>query len=167
VRRRPRGSEACSVRRMPHAAPVPTPSITWALVADRAEARFFERRGPKAAFVPIEAHHHPEARIHAHESPPVTTKDADGTPQQPLPIERAPSVHELDVFAKALAERLRHARTDGRFDRLVLAAEPTFLGRLRAALDDATRKLVTEEIPKHLVGAADLQERLAAIPRLG
>lgn len=141
-------------------------TTTWALVADRSEARVFERRSPKAPFVAVEALHHPEARIHAHEAPPVESVDADGTPREVLPVERAPDEHTLDVFAKELASRLRRARTEGRFGRLVLAAEPGFLGRLRASLDDATRKLVTDEIPKHLLGVPDLEDRLSMVSRL-
>ena len=73
-----------------------------------------------------------------------------------------PHEHEARDFARQLAETLRLARVAGRYDRLILAAEPKFLGLIREALDPATQKLVSREIPKHLLGPGDgsLEEQL-------
>jgi protein required for attachment to host cells len=138
-------------------------STTWALVADRSEARILERRGPSHPFHVVEVVHHPEGRLQAGEIDADTGgKPRDGASSAKFQPQERADEHAATVFAKHLAEHLRHARTVGRFERLVIAAEPTFLGRLRNALDPATKKLVAGEIHKHLLGAGDgeLQPRL-------
>ena len=58
--------------------------------------------------------------------------------------------HASQNFASQLAETLRTARNEHRFDRLVLVAEPRFLGMLRGALDAPTAALVHDEAHKDL-----------------
>ena len=59
-----------------------------------------------------------------------------------------PHEHLASTFAKHLADRLRMARASNRFHKLVIAAEPDFLGRLRAELDEPTKKLLAGEVQK-------------------
>jgi protein required for attachment to host cells len=58
--------------------------------------------------------------------------------------------HLAANFARELCEFLRAAGHEHRFDRLVLVAEPRFLGMLRAALDDTTRASVRTTLGKDL-----------------
>lgn len=59
------------------------------------------------------------------------------------------------VFAKRLADRLDHGRTQGDFDQLMLVAPPAFLGLLRESLNDQTLKLVSQSVDKNLVQAGE------------
>ena len=69
---------------------------------------------------------------------------------------------DQDNLAREIADAMRSARTDRRFDNLVLVAPPAFLGRLRTALDAPTAKLVTATHAKDLshLPAHDLRQRL-------
>jgi protein required for attachment to host cells len=60
--------------------------------------------------------------------------------------------HSAKVFARELGRYLEKARTDHRYDELVLVAPPKFLGALRKELDKEVQKLVTGELPKELSG---------------
>ena len=60
--------------------------------------------------------------------------------------------HSAKVFARELGRYLEKARTDHRYDELVLVAPPKFLGALRKTLDKEVEKLVTGELPKELSG---------------
>jgi len=73
--------------------------------------------------------------------------------------------HVAQVFAKTLAEALRSARNDHAFDRLVLVAEPGFLGILRESLDDATGRTVIDTVRKDLAAVrdADIGEHLDGV----
>jgi protein required for attachment to host cells len=132
-------------------------TITWAILADRAQARILEIRGPGRVSV-VEHIDHPDGRWQDHAAGtdrPGRSFDSHGDARHALEPEESPSEHLAMRFARELGARLRTARLGHRFDRLVLAAEPRFLGRLRAALDGDTRRLVAAEVPKHLVHAAD------------
>jgi len=60
-------------------------------------------------------------------------------------------------FAREVARAIEARRTHEGFRRLVLVAEPGFLGLLRAALDPVSAKLVDGEVRKQLV-ARDTKE---------
>jgi protein required for attachment to host cells len=56
----------------------------------------------------------------------------------------------VELFAKRIGDYLEKARTDHRFESLVLIAPPKFLGTLRKELGKEVRKLVAGEMPKGL-----------------
>lgn len=58
---------------------------------------------------------------------------------------------EADSFARHIAGHLAQARSQGRFERLYIAAAPRFLGRLRKALDPQVVKTVVDEVDKDLL----------------
>jgi protein required for attachment to host cells len=60
--------------------------------------------------------------------------------------------HSAKVFARKVGRYLEKARTDHRYDELVLVAPPKFLGALRKELDKEVEKLVTGELRKELSG---------------
>lgn len=124
---------------------------TWILCADRAHARVWFTPGRHLELV--RAIEHPEGRMHDSE----LKSDAGGRTQalsgvHPHALERHESPTETVArrFAKELATLAKEARVDGRFDHLVLVAEPRFLGWLDEALDDETRAKVTGRVRKHL-----------------
>jgi protein required for attachment to host cells len=62
--------------------------------------------------------------------------------------------HELakERFASGLAEELRKWALDGKFDNLVLVADPRTLGRLRAELHVEVERALAGELAKDLTG---------------
>ena len=64
--------------------------------------------------------------------------------------ERRPRKHEALVFAQKIAAELEQARRDDRFERLIVMAEPGFLGVLREALPSSLKSTVIAEVPKDL-----------------
>lgn len=81
-----------------------------------------------------------------------------------MEVETPPKRHEAIRFAKRVGDMLEGARSAGDFDRLVLVAEPRFLGLLRDNLSQETIKRVGLEIDKNLVQQAPqvIRERLPA-----
>lgn len=64
--------------------------------------------------------------------------------------ERRPRKHEAVLFAQKIATELEQARRNDRFDRLILMAEPGFLGVLRKALPASLDSVVIAEVAKDL-----------------
>ncbi len=94
----------------------------WVVVADSEQARFFEA-----------------------ESCVGTLRELGGMKQQTRSEDR------IKHFAREVANRLDLEGQQGAFDRLVIAADPTFLPTLRAYLSSRVRELVAEELSKDLV----------------
>jgi protein required for attachment to host cells len=140
---------------------------TWVLTAERASARVLERnRDSSAGYDVIEEIAHPEGRL----------RDGDIDTDRGGRFDRAafggnhgssasetPHDHDAMRFARSLAGKLGQARAAGRFTRLVLAAEPRFLGMVREALDPVTARSVIGVLPKDLqhLKLADLHGHLS------
>jgi protein required for attachment to host cells len=58
--------------------------------------------------------------------------------------------HATERFVKAIGEYLEKARTDHRYDELVVIAPPQILGALRKEYGKEVGKLVKDELPKDL-----------------
>jgi protein required for attachment to host cells len=82
-------------------------------------------------------------------------------------MSRSEGPHDRAVsdFARALAVKLQHARTENRYERLVLVAPPRFLGLLRTSLDGPTTQLVIGSVRKDLAfsNAAELIGHLGEV----
>jgi protein required for attachment to host cells len=76
------------------------------------------------------------------------------TMEPPDPID-----HSVGVFAKEVADALDKDRASGRFDRLVIVSEPSFLGKLREELSAPTSRLVQATVDKDLSHASVDQVR--------
>lgn len=63
----------------------------------------------------------------------------------------SPHEHAAEAFAHDLADELRRGRLEHGVERIVLVAEPHFLGLVRAKLDEPTERLVVGTLPKDLV----------------
>lgn len=126
----------------------------WVLVADSSRARLFRRGHRWDDLEPMKTEDHPRGR--AHEGDLVTDDGADviqrgakGQRRRSEP-QVSPTEHEAEIFARQLADNLRAGRVQKQYDTLALVAAPGFLGKLRAALDEDTRRCVTREIDKDL-----------------
>jgi len=65
--------------------------------------------------------------------------------------ERSTEIHDLSLFAKAVAQRIDAERASNSFDRLVIIASPKVLGLLRKALPAQSEAALAAEIPKDLL----------------
>lgn len=123
----------------------------WILSASRTSARILERVGSELSLV--ETIEHPEGRLRDRD----IDTDAHGrafesasSARHALSTSERPHDRIAQAFANELAEKLKKGRLTQRYERLTLVAEPHFLGLLRAALDPATARLVSDSIAKDL-----------------
>ena len=123
---------------------------TWILVANRAGARIFDRKGRSLHL--IREIDHPAGRKADQdiEAGPQRTFDSHAQGHDPR---SSPHEHAAESFAKDLAAELLLGRTKHGVERIVLVAEPHFLGLVRGKLDDTTLALVAATLPKDLAKA--------------
>lgn len=131
---------------------------TWIMVADEAIARIMELDRREKQLKAVEEIADPDA--HARESE--MRHDAHGRRSAGASQGAAPSavtasagedqnLQHAEVFAKKVADRLKTARANQRFDELVIAAAPRFLGLLRKAYDKNLSAAVVREVDKDYV----------------
>ena len=99
---------------------------------------------------------HPEARLRPRQlvtDRPGRAFDNTGSGRHAMGSAVDSREHECQRFARSVANRLETARQRHRFDRLVVVAEPRFLGHLRQGLSAATRSQVTAQLGKNLCSA--------------
>lgn len=141
----------------------PNGTRTWVLVAHRAGARILEHGGPGKGLTLLDEIDHPDGRKLEGE----IDSDRAGNLQGPgrtgghaASKHQTAHEHDAQVFAQGLAGRLQQGRQANRYARLVLVAEPHFLGVLKGVLDTATAKAITATVGKDL--AATRTDELAA-----
>ena len=125
----------------------------WIAVADAARARVLKADSPTGELQEIESYAHPEGRLHERDltsDRPGRSFDSAGQGRHAMEEPQRPKEHEADTFARQLAQRLEQARTEHRYDHLILIAAPAFLGRLRQHLSAETAACVTLELDKDL-----------------
>lgn len=126
----------------------------WVVVAESSHARIFHCNKPGAALVEETALVHPESRLHAqdiHSDLPGRVFDSGGEGRHAMAPDTDPKRHEAEVFARELIAHIESARSSGKFEQLVLAASPAFLGLLRERMSSALRQRVIHTISKNLV----------------
>lgn len=144
---------------------------TWILIAHRAGARIVSHAGPGHGLSLLEEIAHPEGRLRPHEieaDAPGRVHDRMGSHRHGVATEESATEHVARVFAKSLAERLRHGAETAQYEQLVLIAGPKLLGKLRDALDNGTAAHVIATVDRDLrdVSLADLPAHLAGVIRL-
>lgn len=129
---------------------------TWILVADRTEAKLFESKGSGKGISDLQFVRdipHPEGRLQARDmeaDKPGRVSDSFGT-RHALSPHHDPQERHAQKFAHHLAEILNKGRNDHAYQKLILAAEPGFLGDLSGALDKHTSALVKKTVGKDLM----------------
>ena len=132
---------------------------TWIVAADSSRARILQVAG-RQRLVEIEALLNPEGRMNDRE----LTTDANprlhgsggirrsGRSSAVSSAREEPSAveHAVEAFSRRIGDYLEKARTDHRYERLVLVAPPKFLGLMRKELGKEVEKLVLDEVPKDL-----------------
>jgi protein required for attachment to host cells len=125
---------------------------TWVLVAQRGGARIFEIAGPGNALHLVQEIEHPQGKLKDRDlgsDEPGRGFDSHGG-RHAFEAEQGPAARITEQFAKHLATLLDDARARKRYTRLVLVAEPHFLGILRAALTRDTGAAVIASLNKDL-----------------
>jgi protein required for attachment to host cells len=140
------------------------PTVTWIVAADGARVRVFEHLGPGKGLKPVSGLNLEDAHLRAKDintDRPGRTSSSTGQGSAMTP-RTDPVDHEEETFVKMIADVLRVKKQAGAFDRLIIAADPSSLGTLRAALCDAVDKSVVAELPKDLtkVPLADMPKHL-------
>lgn len=134
--------------------------ITWVVLADRSRAIVRRQRVRGGPFEQVQDMEHPAGRLADREmgtDRPGRSFDGGRARRHALSGRESTHEHEAAVFAREIASALATAAGARRFDALVIAAEPRFLGVLRDALDHATRQRVRAEIGKRLIDASDAE----------
>ena len=126
----------------------------WVVVTDSAEGRIFNAESGGHKLKEIEDLIHSESRIPTRE----LTSDRPGSAFGPAGGGRhdmsgrdSAHNHEIDSFARQIAERLNKAHASGEFKQLHLSAPPAFLGLLRKQLDSKVIENMAQAIDKNLV----------------
>lgn len=127
----------------------------WILVAHRGGARIFENKGRGKGLNLLQSIPHPQGRLKNKDigaDKPGRSFDRQGQGRHALANEQEPTAHVAEQFARQLSSMLDDGRHQQRYEKLVLVAEPRFLGNLRAALSPPTAALVTAAVSKDLGG---------------
>lgn len=117
------------------------PSDTLVVVADGTGARLFRNSGDERALA-----------LHQVELRELMNMDDDG-PAGSMPHESSGQQIDEATFAKQLALALNDGALKHQYQYLVLAADPTTLGRMRPLLHKEVQARVIAEIPKTLTNA--------------
>ncbi|WP_027369843.1 host attachment protein [Desulfovermiculus halophilus] len=138
----------------------------WVVVADSSRARIFGAKARGGGLTELEVMYHPESRL----------KDSELQTDKPgrmysmqgefrSATEQTPARKiEAERFAQGLAEYLDKKHHEKHFERLVLAASPTFLGQLRNECSDRLSKAVVNEINKDLSNLEKAEEIRKRLP---
>ena len=144
-------------------------TVTYILVADGARARLYANYGVGKGLQPVSGATH-KADLHHHDREILSDKpgrafNSVGEGRSAMEPQTEWQRFEKHKFAREMAKVLDAAAANKAFDRLILVAPPATLGDLRTELGDATRKMVTAELPKDLTRHAEreLPQHLDAV----
>jgi protein required for attachment to host cells len=140
-------------------------TTTWVVVAHQSGARFMVHRtehrpGTKRTLELLRELENPDGRKKNHEIE--TDRSGDSFTgarglgaRRAMHHEHSAHDHVVERFARTIAGELEHARSEGRFDGLILVASPKLLGLLRSELDSATAQRVVASVHKDLAEIPD------------
>ena len=149
-------------------------ATTWIIAADSSRARVLQVADREEKLLEIEDLLNPEARMQNRDlqtddeprfnghggvgKPGTAPTGGPGSDREA----QGPVEHSVKVFAREIGRYLDKARTEHRYDELVLIAPPKFLGALRGELGKEVEKLVADDVPKNLawLNARDLERHL-------
>jgi protein required for attachment to host cells len=140
----------------------PTGKSTYILAARRSGAVLFSSRGPSAPMNLVAEIDYPRGRLKASDletDRPGRAFDRAAQGRHAYSSEEGATDRVEHDFAVQLADQLDQYRNSGAFDQLVLVAGPKLLGKLRHALSEPTRKLVSAELDKDLVDPTEQELR--------
>lgn len=136
---------------------------TWIVLGHRTGVRVLESRGPGTDLTTVRETPFPWGQVKGKDL--VTDRPGQKFRQGETPGRRSvmeredPVEHYVEMFAKKVAEELDKDRAAGKFDKVVLVSEPSFLGKLRDRLSDPLQRMVVATLAKDLAEAAPEQVR--------
>ena len=157
---------------------------TWIIAANAGRARFFSDSDPAEPLQEIEDMVNDAVRLRDTETqtdkigPTAATNSGHniggtqgvgfahngkvGAPNKQYQPAHTPAEQEAEHFARDISHYLMEAHQQGRFQQLVLAASPQFLGALRSLLDPHVKQLIKFEVNKDYThsNAQQLREQL-------
>jgi protein required for attachment to host cells len=141
--------------------------MSWILIANRTGARIVDKQGRALSLVQELEHSRGRLRDREVDSDRQGRSSARGSAPHALSPAEGPHEHDARTFARVCADALRQGRLGGHYERLILVAEPRFLGLVRQALDDVTARMVSATVPKDLaqVGLRELAAHLPELPQ--
>lgn len=130
---------------------------TWVLIANSNKARLFSTERVGEEMVRVREFEHPESREKGSDivSDRPGHYQSKGTGHGAFVDPTDPKQHEADVFAGELAGILDKGRTNNEYKRLVVAANPHFMGLLNKHMDTHTRDMIISDIKKDLTTFED------------
>jgi protein required for attachment to host cells len=144
-------------------------TVTYVLVADGARARLYANHGVGKGLQPVSGATH-KSDLHHHDRDILADKpgrafNSVGNSRSSMEPQTDWHRFEKHRFAREMARVLDAAAASKSFDRLILVAPPATLGDLRMELGDATRKMISAELPKDLTRHAeqDLPAHLSSV----
>lgn len=133
-------------------------AATWIVSANASRARFFFHNQFAEPLQEISDLVNPAAHLRAAETesdrlgPTSAAKSMHNSggaaPNKAYEPRQTPAEHQMELFARKIAEELLQAYQEGRFRQLYLVASPQLLGVLRKLLDTRLEHAVKLEINK-------------------
>jgi protein required for attachment to host cells len=131
---------------------------TWIVTANNGRARIYAQKDQNSALMEVEDMVNPSQRGR------VSDIDTDqmgqlaasksiksvGAATQPSGYEpnQTPLEHQAELFGRSVADYLLQAHTQNKFQKLIVAAGPEFLGLLRKLLDKQVTGAISQELNK-------------------
>ena len=137
------------------------PTVTWIVIADGDQAKIFEHDGPGKGMHALKELMAEQAHLKAAD---IMADKPGRSIQSSGPGARSAVEYHTDPvevrerrFVERLAQTLDEKHSEGRFQRLVIAAAPAALGDLRPALSEAVKQTILAELPKDLTNIPTAQ----------
>src|SRR5262245_42681650 len=129
---------------------------TWILVSNSSMAKIF-RIEKNQNLIEIAQLTHPESRLHERDlvsSKPGRDFDSMGSSRHAYEAQHSQKSTEFHLFARHISNFLSSAQSEGKYDKLYIAASPVFLGILRQELSRPINMLIAGEVDKDMTQMA-------------
>jgi protein required for attachment to host cells len=142
---------------------------TWILIANGAQAKVLEHKGPGKGLQSIKGMQFEQEPLQAREimadKPGRSISSMGSGGRSAMEYSSDPVAVRERRFVESVAAELEKHLQNGEFDRLVVAAAPTALGDLRPAFSKTLRDTIVAELPKDLTNTptANLEAHFADV----
>jgi len=138
-----------------------TQYATWVLISNASQARLFGVQSSHRPWTMLQALVHPGSRLKGLD---LRTDRSGQTQESARPGNNTsmephvdPKEAEARTFARQIAAELDQGLAAGRFDKLVVAAPPHFLGLLRAEVGEQARRSLSLTVNKDYTQVAEYE----------
>ena len=128
--------------------------VTWIVIADGNQAKVFEHDGPGKGLRALKDLQFEQEPLKASDimadKPGRSFASAGPGSRSSMEYSSDPVALRERKFIEKFADVLNEKQSQGKFDRLVIAAAPAALGDIRPALSDQVKETILAEMPKDL-----------------